>query len=416
MNRSTILSLLLAAVVVVPAAVAGIGPQSNSPQQVTPATQPQQSAASTNYTQLYVDEQYRSLDLKPGESETVSVEVENGEDDEVTITPHLYTPKVGEPPIKAEWVSISDEELTLEEGETVTVNATIEIPDDAELGRYTGSLAFTDEKISYPGRPARPVHAANLHLEVYKQPTVTITSGSYGHTQAKAGGTTTHEIVVENSGDQAVPLNPQVNVQERTRRPSGSQPLEKSWFDITAPTEIAPGETETVEVTISPPSDADRGRYDAEIELGLQDPARPDRNDYWQRVNLNVEVWEEPTDAFEREFEVVDGVEDVTLTLSTYDRAQTDDLPSPSFDVTLVSPNGTEIDAERVERSTSGHVSLADDANPTQPKEGEYSTRSAEQQFVYRVSDPAAGSWTAEITPENAMQFEYDITRSNDAE
>src|SRR6056297_123811 len=138
MNRSTILSLLLAAVVVVPAAVAGIGPQSNSAQQVTPTTQPQQSAAATNYTQLYVDEQYRSLELKPGESETVSVDVENGEDDAVTITPHLYTPKVGEPPLKEEWVSVSDDELTLDEGQTVTVNATIEIPNDAELGRFTG--------------------------------------------------------------------------------------------------------------------------------------------------------------------------------------------------------------------------------------------------------------------------------------
>src|SRR6056297_3134325 len=231
MNRSTILSLLLAAVVVVPAAVAGIGPQSNSAQQVTSTTQPQQSAAATNYTQFYVEGQYRSLELKPGESETVSVDVENGEDEAITINPHLYTHTLGELPINEEWVSISDEELTLEEGETKTVDATVEIPEDADLGRYSGSLAFTDEMISYPGGPARPVHAANLNLEVSKQPTVAIKSGSYEHTQVKAGDTTSHEIVIENTGDQAVPLNPQVNIQDGARRPSASQPLEKSWFD-----------------------------------------------------------------------------------------------------------------------------------------------------------------------------------------
>ena len=413
MNRSTILSLLLAAVVIVPAAVAGIGPQSNSAQQAPVDSGSQQSTDPANYTQLYVDEQYRSLDLKPGESETVSVEVENGEDESVTITPHLYTHNVGEPPVKDEWVDIGDEERTLEAGETVTVNATVEIPDDAELGRYTGALAFTDETMAYPGRPPRPVHAASLRLEVYKDPTVTIKEGSYVHTQAKAGDTTTHEIVIENSGEEAVPLNPQLNIEDRRRRHGGGQPLEKSWFDVTSDTEIEPGETTTVEVTISPPTDADRGRYNAELDLGIQDPARSDREDYWQQINLNVEVWEEPTAPFEREFEVADAGDDVTVTLSTHDRYESDDSPAPDFDVTLVSPNGTEIDVDRVERSTSGHVSLADRGRPSEQTDGEYSYGGSEQEFVYRVTDAAAGEWTAEIMPENAMEFEYDVTRSD---
>jgi len=413
MNRSTILPLLLAVVLLVPVAAAGVTPQTNSSQPASADVSSQQNDSPTNYTQLYVEEQYRSLELKPGESETVSVDVENGEDKAITIKPHLYTHTLGEPPINEEWVSISDEELTLEKGETKTVDATVEIPEDADLGRYSGSLAFTDEMVSYPGGPARPVHAANLNLEVSKQPTVTIKSGSYEHTQVKAGDTTSHEIIIENTGDQAVPLNPQVNIQDGARRPSASQSLEKSWFDITAPTELSPGETTTVEVTISPPSDADRGRYNAEIDLGIQDPARSDRNGYWQQIDLNVEVWEEPTDPFEQEFTVADDVEDVTLTLSARNRYQTDDSPSPGFDVTFISPNGTEIDAERVERSTSGSVSLAERDSRSQLQDGEYSTGSAQQEFVYRITDPEAGNWSAEIMPENVMEFQYDITRTD---
>jgi len=242
---------------------------------------------------------------------------------------------------------------------------------------------------------------------------VAIKSGSYEHTQVKAGDTTSHEIVIENTGDQAVPLNPQVNIQDGARRPSASQSLEKSWFDITAPTELSPGETTTVEVTISPPSDADRGRYNAEIDLGIQDPARSDRNGYWQQIDLNVEVWEEPTDPFEQEFKVADDVEDVTLTLSARNRYQTDDSPSPGFDVTFISPNGTEIDAERVERSTSGHVSLAERDSRSQLQDGEYATGTAQQEFVYRITDPEAGNWSVEIMPENVMEFQYDITRTD---
>ncbi len=214
--------------------------------------------------------------------------------------------------------------------------------------------------------------------------------------------------------EQAVPVNPQVTIQDRHPRRRTSQPLEKSWFDITAPSEIAPGETGAVTVTVSPPSDADRGRYDAEIDLGIQDPARPEQDDYWQQVNLNVEVWKEPTDPFAKEFTVAADADDVTLTLSTYNRYQSDDGPDPNFDVTLVSPNGTEIDAERVERSTSGDVSLAE--RDSSSRDGAYASGTSQQEFVYRVTDPAAGDWTAKIMPENAMEFDYDITRSSAAE
>ncbi len=119
MNRSTILSLLLAAAVIVPAAAAGIGSQSKRTQTADAASSDITQTAS-NYTQLYVEEQYRSLELKPGESDTVSIEVENGEDEAVTITPHLYTPKVGSQPIKQDWVSISEDEVTLAAGQLPT--------------------------------------------------------------------------------------------------------------------------------------------------------------------------------------------------------------------------------------------------------------------------------------------------------
>jgi hypothetical protein len=61
-------------------------------------------------------------------------------------------------------------------------------------------------------------------------------------------------------------------------------------LEIDAPSEIALGETETVNVTVTPPDDAERGRDDAELNRGIRDPARDKRDTHWQEIDLNVQV------------------------------------------------------------------------------------------------------------------------------
>lgn len=405
------LALALAFAVALPAATVGVTGQLNSHgiAQTAADTDVAQTDDGSNFTRLYVDEQYRSLTLKPGESETVEVSVENGEDEAVTIDPHVYVPKAGQRPVEEEWVSIDTGETSLAAGESLTVNATISVPEDAQLGRYSGAIAFNNETVNYPGQPAHPVHSAGLSLSVREEPTVTVTSGSYGTAQVQSGETTVHEIVVENDGDQPVPVNPQIETSDRLHYGGDFQPLEASWFDIEAPAEVAPGESETIEVVVAPPEDADRGRYDATIDLGLQDPARPDDRDHWQRVDLTVEVWEQPAEPFETDFEVAAGTENATLTLTAHS-PEGDDGPEPGFDVTFVAPNGTEMDAERVRRTDSGHVSLGADRRAVR-SDGDYADHSGEQQFTYRIEEPASGEWSARVMPENTIEFGYEITR-----
>jgi len=415
MNRNTLLPLLLAAVVIVPTAVAGFGQQMDSTQQLGSGIG-SQAESDSSYTELYIDSQHRSLELGPGDSKTVSVTVENGEDDAVRLTPRLFTPGIRTKPIPDSWVTIEDRTVTLDGGETTTINATVEVPDDAETRRYVGALAFTNETVSYPGRPAYPVHSATLDVEVVREPTVTVNSGSHGYVQAKTGDATTHEVVIENSGDQAIPLNPQLSREEMYDRGGRSKSVEPSWFDISAPSEVEAGETVTVEVTVAPPADAERGRYDTQLDLGLRDPARSPDDDYWQQVDLSLEVWEQPTEPFEREITVDEDTEQMTLTLSTYDRRPSGTTATPSFNVTFVSPNGTTVDAQRVERSTSGDISLAEPEEATELQHGVYGTDGSEETFVYRVEDPAAGTWTAEILPENVIEFDYEVTRTESSD
>lgn len=428
-------SLLMLAVVVgliAPAAGASFGPQSDSPQPL-----PQQStavatatasadsgggepASAANYTRLYLDDGYRHLELKPGESETIEVTVENGEDEAVTLSPHLVLPKVRDRPVETDWVTIKDDELTVEAGAERTVTATVEIPEDASLGRYQGWIAFTDETVTYPGRPPRPVHALGLAVEVWKEPTVQIRGDRYFHAQIEAGDTLTYEVTVKNTGEEAVPLSPELETRDRHRRPR-SNTVDRSWFEIAAPAEVAPGEEETVEVRISPPADADRGRYDAELSLGLKDPARPEHDSHWQRLNVNFQVWKQPEEPFETSFNVAENTSTVTLQLSPrtpdYPRsAETDDPEAVAFDVVFVSPDGNRMKAERVQVTDRGFVDLSDARRePVTTGDSEYVVRGNDQEFRYRIADPAAGQWDLRVMPENTIGFGYEVIRDESA-
>lgn len=376
----------------------------------------EQPASPGNYTRLYIDNEYRDFELKPGQSETVSVTVENGEDEPVTLSPRVATPPTpGQQVVDPSWVSITADEPTLDGGESRTFEITVSVPADAEIGQYGGMIAFTDETVRYPGRPPQPVHSARLSVEVWQEPTVEIDSETHIYTQLRAGDTFTREITVSNTGDEAVPVNPQFNAEENRRhRPTERETLDRSWVTIDAPSEIAPGTTETVEITVEPPADADRGNYNAQVDLGISDPARDSDRNYWQQVDLRFQVWTEPDDPFETAFQVSEDTRNVSLTLSTHDRPRAGETASPTdFDVTFVAPDGSTQTAARVQQRDTGHVSLGAERYPRmQSTDGTYASEGGQQEFTYRIDEPASGQWSVRIMPENTMEFEYDITRN----
>jgi hypothetical protein len=370
----------------------------------------------SDYTNLYVESEYDYPDLKPGESTEFTVTVKNGEDSEVDLDPHVSVPPIGENLLNESWVTIEGDSTVAANGET-EFTVTVSVPEDAKIGHYRGQIAFTDETVTYPGRPERPVHAASLNVRVWKQPTVNIVSSTYIHGQVEAGDSATKQIVVENTGEQAVPLSPQFG-DDRNRRYGGrSSQIDPAWVDIDAPSSIDPGETATVSVTVSPPEDADSQRYRGTLDLGLKDPNRADENNYWQEISMNFEVWNQPEEAFETSFEVSEDAQNVTLTLSPRAgmRGSGSDDPA-NFEVTFVKPDGTTVTAERVQVTDRGTVDLRESNDPSVTQQGEYGVRSGGQEFVYRIDDPDAGSWDLRVMPENVIGFSYEIVRNESAE
>jgi len=424
MNLRDILTVALVALLIAPVATAHVPTEHSAPETGEPANLPATATATasasdgataedSNYTRLYIEEGYRHGEVKPGESTTFNVTVGNGEDRAVDLDPHVVLPKVEGRPIEEEWVTIEDEDTTLDADEERTFTITVDVPSDVELGEYRAHVAFTNETVTYrPGEPERPVHSAQINVDVFEEPTVRVRSDRYYRTQIQAGNSYSYEIVVENTGDEAVPLNPTVETQESRRHHHGGdeQTAQRSWFDVEAPSEVAPGEEATVTVTVTPPDSASVGDYRAEVNLGLKDPARPERRDHWQRVDLNFQVWQQPENPYETSFQVSDSTENVTLTLSAgqYGQSATDD--PVSFDVEFVRPDGKVVDYERVEVSDGGHVSLGDDRRRGETQ-GPYTSGGENKEFVYRVTDPGTGEWSVRIMPHHTTDFRYEVVR-----
>ncbi|WP_132060966.1 hypothetical protein [Halorussus amylolyticus] len=370
---------------------------------------------SSDYTKLYVESDYDYPELKPGESTEFTVTVTNREDSDIDLDPHVYVPPVGENLLEESWVTIDGDSTVAANGEQ-EFTVTVSVPEDAEMGRYSGQVAFTDEKVTYPGRPERPVHATSVNVRVWQEPTVDIVSNTYIHGQAEAGDTTTKEIVVENTGDEAVPLSPQLRDDRHRTYGGSSSKIDPAWLNIEAPSNVAPGETATVTVTMSPPENAESNRYRGNLDLGLKDPNRDDNNNHWQEVSMRLEVWNQPDEAFETSFEVSEDAENVTLTLSPRSGyGDSSDSAPADFDITFVKPDGTTVTAERVQVSDRGTVDLSESNNPNAQQQGEYLVRSGGQEFVYQIDDPEAGSWDLQVMPENVIGFNYDITRNESA-
>lgn len=404
-----------------PVATAHLNPADSTDASVAPAVSSTATATgesnsddNTNFTRLYVDADDSYLDLKPGEEETFTVRVKNGEDHELDVNPHIFTSPMAEYPIDESWVDIDGPD-SLDAGEEVEYEVTISVPENAETADYSGRIAFTDETVQRDGRPPYPVHADYVRVDVWRQPTVKIVSDRYVHTQVEAGDSVTRQIVIKNTGDEAVPLSPELNTRDSRRHCYGSHcpgELDPNWIDIDAPNQIGAGETATVTVTLSPEAKADRGRYRAEIDLGLKDPNRDGRRDYWQQVDVNFVVWQQPEKAFEKGFTVTEETENVTLTLNPRRNDDSEDAEEPNFDVQFVSPDGEVRDAKRVRVSERGYVDLSG----RDGGDGAYSTDGASSEYVYVLEEPAEGEWSVRIMPENTISFGYELTRNESGE
>ena len=190
---------------------------------------------------------------------------------------------------------------------------------------------------------------------------------------------------------------------------------------ITAPKEIAAGQSAEVNVHVKVPADA-KGNYRGAIDLGIDDPSFR-RDDWADMVRLEFGIWKQPTEPFVKTFTAKEPAP-VTIEISSNlfegiykyfaaSGASMKNAKEPSFTVTMTGSDNKAISLTKTKTVIKGGVSLGGMGTMLPPweseSEGIYQEMGTQYIETYTVDAPA-GDLKLGIMPQNAQQFEYTIT------
>ncbi|MEA1945452.1 MAG: hypothetical protein U9N07_09045, partial [Euryarchaeota archaeon] len=317
------------------------------------------SYSDEEYTHLKISPGREHLRLQPGENEEITVTVTNP-DDEVHTEPHLVTLPFDDDPIESDWIKITPACVNISSDSKQEYTIAVEVPDNAGIGHYHSTIAFTDDAIGEGPYP-KHLNTFELSLEIWMPPKVQILT-RHIYDQIEAGRTYDYTIELENTGDDPIAIDPEI--EDNDRRHHGymipAPAFTSDAITITAPDEIKAGGTATVEVHIAVPDDA-RGRYEGSIDLNIDDPGI---REYEGRVHLSFEVIRYPTEPFVRHFNASDDAQ-VTIEITAHNWRATD--VEPSFVVSLAGPDGNSVDIGRTMKTHKGSVSFGFDGKMGMP-------------------------------------------------
>lgn len=366
-----------------------------------------------DYTKLQIKPGYDDMQLKPGGSDTITVTVTNKDTMTITSVPKVVSDPYSEFIFEENWVTITPASAEIKPDSKQQFIVEVNIPEDADIGYYNTHIVFTDEMnpMDYP----MYINSMQLSLNVWTPPNIQIQT-SYIYDRIKAGTEKDYEIRLKNIAKKDISIDPEMsennNMYISVPYGMGATAFGDEAISITAPSVVKAGETATIKIHISVPDDA-KGTYNGAIDLNIDDPTI---NEWEGRIQMNFEVWTQPTTPFARTFTTITAdliTIDVSTNLYSYGYwitdSKTDD--NPSFDVSLTGPENEDVELTLTKTIHKGSVSLGMYQFPPWEMDSagiyqELNTNIA-QTFT---ADGAVGTWTLNILPKNAMDFEYSIT------
>ncbi|HUV82934.1 MAG TPA: hypothetical protein VMW53_07670 [archaeon] len=363
-------------------------------------------------TKLQIKPGYDDMQLKPGGSDTITVTVTNKDTMTITSVPKVVSAYYNELIFEEEWITITPASAEIKPDSKQQFIIEVNIPEDADIGYYNPQVAFTDEMdpMAYP----MYIHFMQLSLNVWTPPNIQIET-SYIYDRIKAGTEKDYEIRLKNIAKMDISIDPEMS-ENNNMYMSGPYGMGATAFgdeaiSITAPSVVKAGETATIKIHISVP-DGEKGTYNGAIDLNIDDPTI---NEWEGQIQMNFEVWTQPTTPFARTFTTITA-DPITIDVSTnkyiygfWMSSQTEE--NPSFDVTLTGPEDRNVELTLIKTIHKGSVSLGMYQIPPWEMDSagiyqELNTNIA-QTFA---TDGAVGTWTLNILPKNAVDFEYSIT------
>ncbi|NQE04744.1 hypothetical protein C5S32_02630 [ANME-1 cluster archaeon GoMg1] len=237
---------------------------------------------------------------------------------------------------------------------------------------------------------------------------------------AKAGETIVVEGKVHNDGNSeiTVELVPIMREKEEYWYKYSENVIKPEWVSVN-PSEINLGaqESASFDISVSIPSDVESGYYSGMIAI------RTDK--YPERIeHYSVQVYKPLEEPIVTEFRVAPNSSKMVVTVKWNNDEKNLISAEGTVDVHLFDPYGNETSQQtKVMTHISGYVNVFEYAfRPLPPesismpvvKSEEETTKTnvhehGQQAVIYRIENPASGTWKLEMKPEDVMQFNYDI-------
>lgn len=368
------------------------------------------------FAKLNINPTYSNIDLKPGDNNEISVTVTNKDNKTITLEPKMVPTAYQQNLIDENWVSITPSSKDLEPEEKVEFTIKVDIPEDADIGDYGASVAFTDDTMpqSYSVYP-QYINAMYLYIEVWTPPNIQIQT-SYIRDRVESGEEYDYEITLKNIADHDIEIDPEFDDDQwsfSSRYGTSGFAFESDAMEITAPSVVKAGETAVVNVHLEVPEDA-RGTYYGDIDLNIDDPSIDEWDD---EVSLNFDVWTQPVEPYAKKFTTQTN-DPITIKLSSsvynYDKwmrtGSETETEDPSFDLELENGSGN-VELKLIRTTYGGTVSLGASSYPPWEIDSAGIYQETLESYVetYETSG-AVGEWTLNILPINIEEFDYLIT------
>ena len=373
-----------------------------------------------DFARLQINPGHSYIHIKPGNSDEVTVTVSNKDNETITAAPFVSVVPYSDNLFEESWATITPVSADIAPDAKQEFVIEVNIPQDADIGHYSTSIAFTEDVMPTPYPTPYPDYLNSMHfsVEVWTPPKIQIQT-PFLHGRVESGENYDYEIKIENVADKDISIDPKIDDNNRMYDygPFGmmSSAFEDDAITITAPSVVKAGETVIVNVHLEVPDDS-KGNYNGAIDLNIDDPSI----DEWDgRVQMNFDVWTQPTEPYTKSFTT--GTDDtITIEISSnpfseYTYAMwmdtnTQDQKEPSFAVTLKGDSG-EVEMTLVKTTYSGSVSLGISSLPPWEIDSTGIYRDLSSSYVQEYSATcAAGDWTLGILPSNADMFSYTIT------
>ncbi len=379
-------------------------------------TASEENAEEADYTNLQISPRDEWFRIKPGGEKEFTVKVKNKENESVFTSPRLEPMLYGEYFLEEEWITFEPGSAEIESEEVQEYTVTVKIPEDAEIGDYRTQIVFTNDTISTPYLlPFLPQpNAIILSIDVW-EPQKIVIQPSYIHGMVEAGQTKEYQIRLENKGDEAIAISPEIGEEEYMYEPYENS-IPDEWLTVDAPATVDANSTATVNVTVDVPADA-KGEYDCCIKLNIDDSAA-ERFGRDCEVLICLEVWKQPTTAYWQNFTVKQG-QNFSVVISASQRGYdnygegAEEIIEPSFNVSLALAGleGEDMTPEPSKTVNTVGVSLGSDYLPLEDvtSDGTYHVSHIEYSETYMVTNATGGVWTLKILPKNTQSFEYTI-------